>query len=170
MQIMYVCTGNQCRSVMAEYYTRAKLADRGIGLQSGNITVRSAGTLHYPPHPADPMVIDLLKNDGIDANSHSSTPLTTDISRQADLILCFEREQISDLLEQNPLAIRKVFLFNDSSKSWIAYLCCGRFCLRHSKPKTLIVNHARCLNACMRKSSTASILCSALWPECDIGE
>ena len=39
MQIMYVCTGNQCRSVMAEYYTRAKLADRGIGLQSGNITV-----------------------------------------------------------------------------------------------------------------------------------
>ncbi|WP_253209775.1 arsenate reductase/protein-tyrosine-phosphatase family protein [Bifidobacterium longum] len=98
---------------MAEYYTRAKLADRGIGLQSGNITVRSAGTLHYPPHPADPMVIDLLKNDGIDANSHSSTPLTTDISRQADLILCFEREQISDLLEQNPLAIRKVFLFND---------------------------------------------------------
>ena len=84
MQIMYVCTGNQCRSVMAEYYTRAKLADRGIGLQSGNITVRSAGTLHYPPHPADPMVIDLLKNDGIDANSHSSTPLTTDISRQAD--------------------------------------------------------------------------------------
>ena len=64
MQIMYVCTGNQCRSVMAEYYPRAKLADRGIGLQSGNITVRSAGTLHYPPHPADPMVIDLLKNDG----------------------------------------------------------------------------------------------------------
>ena len=108
MQIMYVCTGNQCRSVMAEYYTRAKLADRGIGLQNDNITVRSAGTLHYPPHPADPMVIDLLKNDGIDANSHSSTPLTTDISRQADLILCFEREQISDLLEQNPLAIRKV--------------------------------------------------------------
>lgn len=51
MQIMYVCTGNQCRSVMAEYYTRAKFADRGIGLQSGNITVRSPGTLHYPPHP-----------------------------------------------------------------------------------------------------------------------
>ena len=45
MQIMYVCTGNQCRSVMAEYYTRAKLADRGIGLQNDNITVRSAGTL-----------------------------------------------------------------------------------------------------------------------------
>ena len=35
MQIMYVCTGNQCRPVMAEHYTRAKLADRGIGLQSG---------------------------------------------------------------------------------------------------------------------------------------
>lgn len=163
MQIMYVCTGNQCRSVMAEYYTRAKLADRGIGLQSGNITVRSAGTLHYPPHPADPMVIDLLKNDGIDANSHSSTPLTTDISRQADLILCFEREQISDLLEQNPLAIRKVFLFNDFvnackhmhargsdcgrnppqtslSKSWVAYLCAAVFAYgtRNRRPSSSI--------------------------------
>lgn len=144
------------------------------------------------PHPADPMVIDLLKNDGIDANSHSSTPLTTDISRQADLILCFEREQISDLLEQNPLAIRKVFLFNDfvnackhmhaegpiagdtAADKLIEIMDCvpmlRPFCLRHSKPKTLIVNHARCLNACMRKSSTASILCSVLWPECDIGE
>ena len=36
---------------MAEYYTRAKLVDRGIGLQSGNITVRGAGTLHYPLIP-----------------------------------------------------------------------------------------------------------------------
>ncbi|MFR1438518.1 MAG: hypothetical protein ACLSST_09520 [Bifidobacterium dentium] len=31
---MYVCTGNQCRSVMAEYYTRAKLADRGIACRA----------------------------------------------------------------------------------------------------------------------------------------
>ncbi|TPF85332.1 protein tyrosine phosphatase [Bifidobacterium sp. UTCIF-37] len=111
MQILYVCTGNQCRSVMAEYYTRSVLAARG--LDNEDLDVRSAGTLHYPPHPADPLAIDMLKADGIDANPHVSTPLTADLSRTANLILCFEREQISDLLDQNPLAARKVFLFND---------------------------------------------------------
>lgn len=113
MQIMYVCTGNQCRSVMAEYYTRARLVQREDIFRNTGITVRSAGILHYPPHPADPMVIDLLKADGIDASAHSSTTLTADISQQADMILCFERAQIVDLLDQNPHARRKVLLFND---------------------------------------------------------
>ncbi|MBW3081192.1 protein tyrosine phosphatase [Bifidobacterium saguinibicoloris] len=111
MQILYVCTGNQCRSVMAEYYTRAVLVKHG--LSSRELDIRSAGTLRYPPHPADPSAVAMLKADGIDADSHRSTPLTTDASREANLILCFEREQIADLLEQNPLAGRKVFLFND---------------------------------------------------------
>lgn len=109
MQIMYVCTGNQCRSVMGEYYTRHELAKLGID----GIDVTSAGTLQYPPHPADPEAVSLLEADGIDATPHASTPLTADSSRNADIILCFERDQISDLLEQNPLASRKVFLFND---------------------------------------------------------
>lgn len=113
MHILFVCTGNQCRSVMAEYYTRNSLAKRGLSDPATGITVSSAGTLHYPPHPADPIVVDLLAADDIDASAHRSTILTPTISSSADLILCFEREQISDLLEQNPLAGRKVLLFND---------------------------------------------------------
>ena len=117
MQIMFVCTGNQCRSVMAEYYLRAELGRRGLsGTAPGaNLEVRSAGTLHYPTHPADPLTVDVLKADGIDATAHASTPLTADMSRAADLILCFEQEQVSDLLEQNPAAVRKTFLFDDLS-------------------------------------------------------
>lgn len=111
MQIMYVCTGNQCRSVMAEYYTRAALVKRG--LTHGELDVTSAGTLHYPPHPADPMALEMLASDGIDGSDHRSTPITADLSRNANLILCFEREQASDILEQNPLVSRKLFLFDD---------------------------------------------------------
>lgn len=115
MRILYVCTGNQCRSVMAEYLTRAALVRRGGGNEAGvePIEIRSAGTLQYPPHPADPIVVELLAADGIDATAHRSTPLNADVSRAADLIMCFEREQIADLLAQNPLAARRTFLFDD---------------------------------------------------------
>lgn len=92
MQVMYVCTDNQCHSVTVGRHTQVKLADQGIGLQSGNITVRSVGALHYPPYLTDPMVIDSLKNDGIGASLHPPALLTVDTSRQADLIPCFERE------------------------------------------------------------------------------
>ena len=115
MQILFVCTGNQCRSVMGEYLMRAGLAARAGRPADGAepIDVRSAGTLQYPPHPADPMVVELLAADGIDAAAHRSTPLSAELSRAADLILCFERDQIADLLVQNPLAARRTFLFDD---------------------------------------------------------
>lgn len=120
MQILFVCTGNQCRSVMGEYLMRTGLAARAgrsadgtAGKAEDGTDVRSAGTLQYPPHPADPMVVELLAADGIDATAHRSTPLSAELSRAADLILCFEREQIADLLAQNPLAARRTFLFDD---------------------------------------------------------
>ena len=109
MNILFFCTGNQCRSVMGEYLLRNLLASNGID----GVTVSSAGTLHYPPHPADPEVIKLLQADGIDASAHRSTPLTESLTHTPDLILCFEREQVSDLLTTNPLAARKTFLFED---------------------------------------------------------
>ena len=109
MNILFVCTGNQCRSVMGEYLLRNMLAANGID----DATVSSAGTLQYPPHPADPETVKLLQADGIDASHHRSTPLTEDRTRTPDLILCFEREQVSDLVTLNPLAARKTFLFED---------------------------------------------------------
>ncbi|MBW3090936.1 protein tyrosine phosphatase [Bifidobacterium sp. 82T25] len=115
MQLLFVCTGNQCRSVMAEYYCRFRLAQFGVDPENtaDAITVSSAGTLQYPPHAADPLAIDMLASDGLDAAAHRSTPISTEISRAADLILCFERAQISELLGQNPAAVRKTFLFDD---------------------------------------------------------
>lgn len=109
MHILFVCTGNQCRSVMGEYLMRATLA----GLGASGITVSSAGTLRYPPHPADPMVVRLLQDNGIDASAHRSTVMDAALSRNADLILCFERAHIDAILGQNPLANRRTFLFDD---------------------------------------------------------
>ncbi|NMM93807.1 protein tyrosine phosphatase [Bifidobacterium oedipodis] len=115
MHILFVCTGNQCRSVMAQYVAQSAIEQRHIGEELGAVGLQasSAGTLHYPPAPADPMTLTMLKKDGIDASAHRSTPIRPELSSAADLILCFEHEQIAELLAQNPTAARKTFLFND---------------------------------------------------------
>ena len=43
MQIMYVCTGNQCRSVMAEYYTRASLPTEELACRAANRAGKKTG-------------------------------------------------------------------------------------------------------------------------------
>lgn len=110
MHILFVCTGNQCRSVMAEYLTRATINVRGADT---DITVSSAGTLQYPPHTADPMTVELLAGDGIDATGHRSTSINREIIANADVILCFERDHINELSRWNPSAVRKTALFDD---------------------------------------------------------
>lgn len=109
MNILFDCTGNQCRSVMGEYLLRDMLAKRGLT----GVETSSAGTLRYPPQPADPQTVRVLAADGIDASAHRSTPLDANLTRAADLILCFEKDHIDAIAGLNPLAARKTFLFED---------------------------------------------------------
>ncbi|WP_125967711.1 protein tyrosine phosphatase [Bifidobacterium samirii] len=111
--IMFMCTGNQCRSPIGEFTMRRLLAERGIQ----GIDVTSAGILRYPAHPIDPSAAALLKADGNDPQAiddFRSTVLTREMSAAADLILCFERGQIGELLSQYPTARARTFLFDDA--------------------------------------------------------
>ena len=116
MHFLFVCTGNQCRSLIGEYYMRGAI---GYWLgQDAGISVSSAGTMVYPPHPADPKVVALLRSNGIDASGHRSTVLTADLMNAADLVLCFEQKHLQKMAALNPSAVRKAFLF-----SQFAYSC-----------------------------------------------
>jgi protein-tyrosine-phosphatase len=83
MTVLFVCTGNICRSPMAAAILRHLLAERGVE----NLDVRSAGTAPWDGAPASEGSYLVALEHGLDLSSHRSRQLTTDIVADADLIL-----------------------------------------------------------------------------------
>ncbi|MDQ6611640.1 MAG: low molecular weight protein arginine phosphatase [Gemmatimonadota bacterium] len=83
MNILFVCTGNTCRSPMAEAIARQFAADR----QLDKIEVKSAGTSAYPGAPAsDGSLLVALEQD-LDLSQHRAQELSAQLVRWADVIL-----------------------------------------------------------------------------------
>ena len=106
MHIMFVCTGNICRSPMGELLLTRYL--RGT-----SIAVSSAGTHGLPRHPIDPSSGRIMTSAGIDPSGFRSRRLTRDMADGADLILCFEASQRKDIVTLAPGAIGYTFLLPD---------------------------------------------------------
>jgi protein arginine phosphatase len=82
-RLLYVCTGNTCRSPMAEALTRRALERRGIGA----FEVRSAGASAWPGTPASNGASAVAEARGISLDGHRSSPLTPELVAWADLAL-----------------------------------------------------------------------------------
>ncbi len=76
--VTFVCTGNTCRSPMAEALLRAALAKRAGGLEK--LKVASFGLAAHPGDPASPNSVKTMQRIGQDLKAHQSRLLT-----QADL-------------------------------------------------------------------------------------
>jgi len=99
--ILFVCTGNLCRSPMAEGFARARLGGRlGVEpdeLEEGGYRVLSAGTAAMAGSPPSPEAIDSMKERGIDISPHRSRPLTPDLAAQADEIFVMAEHHLRAL-------------------------------------------------------------------------
>ena len=109
MHVLMVCSGNICRSAMAELLFRAQVARLGIS----GITVDSAGTLDIPTRPIDETCAALIQRNGIDSTAYRSTPLTKEHIKASDLILCFEARHLHAIAALDSTAAPKTMLITD---------------------------------------------------------
>jgi protein-tyrosine-phosphatase len=84
--IIFVCTGNICRSPMAEGVLRHRLEAQGLS----HIEVSSMGTHGLHNTPASELAQQVCQDNGIDIGAHRSRSLVGDEIQDADLILCME--------------------------------------------------------------------------------
>ena len=75
-KILFLCTGNSCRSQMAEGYANA--------LGGGRIEAKSAG---IEAHGKNPRAIAVMQEDGVDISAQESTVLTDEMLHWADLLI-----------------------------------------------------------------------------------
>ena len=111
-EVLFVCTGNSCRSPMAEYLFRQMLADRKgcavSDLAGQGYAVSSCGTLGLEGGAASAGSSEELSRRSIDASGHRSQPLSVELIQQAERIYVMTPEHRSAVLDLVPAAASKV--------------------------------------------------------------
>lgn len=105
--ILFVCTGNSCRSVMAEYMLRKMTQGRD------DLEIVSAGTGVYVRSSASSETVAVLRREGIDATMHVSQPLNTILLKKADLILVMTKGHRQQVLDWVPSVEKRVYLLRE---------------------------------------------------------
>ncbi|HAD80981.1 MAG: threonylcarbamoyl-AMP synthase [Candidatus Edwardsbacteria bacterium RIFOXYD12_FULL_50_11] len=104
MQVLFVCTGNTCRSPMAEGYLRHILP----GKWRERVAVSSCGTGAMPGMPAMGNSQQASSRNGFDISRHRSSSCTQGLVRQADLIIAMEekhRRDVKKLVPENEVKL-----------------------------------------------------------------
>jgi protein-tyrosine-phosphatase len=112
MRILTVCTGNICRSPMAEGLLKHHGRRRGCeGLE-----VASAGTWADHGSPASSGAQNVMQGRGVDLSDHKSTPLQSHHLESADLVIVMTSVHVQEVLELDPTAGPKTFLIKEFSE------------------------------------------------------
>ena len=105
--VIFVCTGNVCRSPMAEELFRSHLN----GHQ--DIKVGSAGIGAVEGQPASPFAVEVMKEKGLDISRLRSRPIQQEMVRHADCIFVMTYGHLDSLLLLYPSAAEKTFMLRE---------------------------------------------------------
>jgi len=120
VQILMVCTGNTCRSPMAEGLFRKHLAEK-LGCEVDRLgefgyKVLSAGTLDLGGGMASSEAVNACVALGVDLLGHRSRALTHELVVDSDLVYVMSRAHQAAVLAVDPSAAGKVFLLADGAE------------------------------------------------------
>ena len=104
-RLLFVCTGNLCRSPMAEGLAREYASARGRELDTA-----SAGTLGLVDRPADPKAIAVCREVNVDLSQHRSKGLDDALVAWADYVLVMELAHAEQIRERFPAIGEKLVL------------------------------------------------------------
>jgi tRNA threonylcarbamoyl adenosine modification protein (Sua5/YciO/YrdC/YwlC family) len=110
--VLFVCSGNSCRSPMAEALLRHIFAERSgrfpRGQRGRSYRVESAGTAVMREGDVNPLAVQVMAEIGMDISSHRSRPLSMDMIAAADHIYTMTEHHRQTILEMVPEAKDRV--------------------------------------------------------------
>lgn len=107
MKVLFVCTGNTCRSAMAEGLLKDIAKKKNL-----NIEVKSAGVFAFDGDEASKNAVLALKDMDIDIENHRSQSVSKELVEDADLILTMSKSHRESLIMNYPQMADKIFLLN----------------------------------------------------------
>ncbi|MBV8216272.1 MAG: serine hydroxymethyltransferase [Verrucomicrobia bacterium] len=105
--VLFVCTGNVCRSPMAEGLFERMIAERP------DLRILSAGVSTYPGQPPSAHAVEVLAELGVDISQHRSRPLSEKVIDEADWIVAMTRSHLDSIIYLFPRAAEKVYLLRE---------------------------------------------------------
>ena len=110
MRILFVCTGNICRSAMAHHYMQKRLKDLKI---NDKYIVESAGTSAYTGDRATDFAIEVMKKYNTDLTNHRATYIEESEIKEADLVICMAMAHKKRVLGRYPELKDKVYTLKE---------------------------------------------------------
>ncbi|MBT8159270.1 MULTISPECIES: low molecular weight phosphatase family protein [Arthrobacter] len=112
VRILTVCTGNICRSPVAERLLQAGLDQ----VLAGGFEVRSAGTRAMVGEPIQPLSADVIQTYGGSPDHFAARQLTQKILREQDLVLTMASSHRGEVLQLDPSLLKRTFTIREFAR------------------------------------------------------